>query len=494
MAASKTPKFNENVFTRAIEHLHKKGHYAVEMLNEAPFKAVIKETEKLFNNAVNDGIQDNQPPAEMIKKLQNDVFIFSVFKTHAQLKEASALLLTTDGKIKPFNSFRQEVQSIHQTYNVNYLEAEYIFATSSAQMAALWSSYEKDGDRYNLQYRTAQDNKVRDSHRALAYITLPVDDPFWDKYFAPNGWRCRCKVVQVRKGKYPESDSKEASKAGERATSRIDKDGNNADAIFRFNPGKQQIIFPPNHPYLNVSPQVQKVVKNIQSTSSIIKDKLSSITDLKDTVAEYAKIRPEMFANGFKSVQYEVRADANGATDRRGNIWLKKDRVDNAIAGLNNIKDGVKTTYAQEDALATLWHEITHNANGKPTYLTTLERRRMELANEFVARKTLDVFMNDLGGELQNKSFKTDRPSTGYNEWVKKYEALIKFTNADETKVLNDVRTHLFNESYKEQTTGLVNAITNNSKGFKVSKIKKAIVYCTQESMRLSDFENWLTQ
>ena len=45
--------------------------------------------------------------------------------------------------------------------------------------------------------------------------------------------------MQVRKGKYPESDSDEAVKAGEKATTQIGKDGTDKGRIFRFNPGKQ---------------------------------------------------------------------------------------------------------------------------------------------------------------------------------------------------------------------------------------------------------------
>ena len=37
--------------------------------------------------------------------------------------------------------------------------------------------------------------------------------------------------------------------AGERATTSLDKHGNNRAAIFRFNPGAQETLFPPRHPY-----------------------------------------------------------------------------------------------------------------------------------------------------------------------------------------------------------------------------------------------------
>lgn len=49
---------------------------------------------------------------------------------------------------------------------------------------------------------TAKDERVRHppkseaDHRAFEGILLPVDHPFWDDYFPPLGFRCRCQVVQ----------------------------------------------------------------------------------------------------------------------------------------------------------------------------------------------------------------------------------------------------------------------------------------------------------
>lgn len=107
-----------------------------------------------------------------------------------------------------------------------------------------WQLYAVDGDAT----KAFIDNGLYDFFAEA--ITLPPSDKFWDNYMPPNGWNCRCTVVQVRKGKYPESDSDMAIEAGERATTHIGKDGSNKAKIFRFNPGKQQKIFPPKHPYL----------------------------------------------------------------------------------------------------------------------------------------------------------------------------------------------------------------------------------------------------
>ena len=43
-------------------------------------------------------------PEAMAKSLKEDVFVFSGLKTHAQLAEASKLLMTADGKIKSFSA------------------------------------------------------------------------------------------------------------------------------------------------------------------------------------------------------------------------------------------------------------------------------------------------------------------------------------------------------------------------------------------------------
>lgn len=175
--------------------------------------------------------------------LKRSNHIFSGIKTFHELNEAFPSLTDENGNRKTFEQFLNDVRKIDSTYNRNYLRAEYNFAHASADMAARWERFVEDGDRYNLQYRTQRDRKVRPEHAALDRVTLPMSDTFWQEYYPPNGWNCRCTVVQVLKDKYPQTDHDDAMILGEEAT------GRDTRGIFHFNPGSEKKTFPDYNPY-----------------------------------------------------------------------------------------------------------------------------------------------------------------------------------------------------------------------------------------------------
>lgn len=48
-------------------------------------------------------------------------------------------------------------------------------------------------------YRTAGDKEVRESHAAMEGRIFRADDPIWDIWYPPNGFKCRCSVVSLTK-------------------------------------------------------------------------------------------------------------------------------------------------------------------------------------------------------------------------------------------------------------------------------------------------------
>lgn len=67
-----------------------------------------------------------------------------------------------------------------------------------ARATALWQRIEagKAAMPY-LRYSAVLDGRTRPQHRAWHNLVLPVDDPWWRTHFPPNGWNCRCTVVQM---------------------------------------------------------------------------------------------------------------------------------------------------------------------------------------------------------------------------------------------------------------------------------------------------------
>lgn len=234
----------ESAFDKAIKWLHGKRIFGAGMMKEKPVRRLMEETAAYLAKGIERGIMEEQPTEAMAASLRESAGVFSGFKTFHEMKEAAGLLLDEQGNLKPFEQFSKDVQTINDAYNRHYLRTEYNFTVQSAQMAARWEEQQDDGGgRYLLQYRTAGDSKVRESHRKLEGITLPASDPFWDKYYPPNGFNCRCTVAKVRAAKYPATDSKEAMRAGDDATA-----GKYAE-MFRFNPGKQRAAYPAYNSY-----------------------------------------------------------------------------------------------------------------------------------------------------------------------------------------------------------------------------------------------------
>ena len=248
--------FDPDIMRAVLRRLYNTGRVTPQMLTTPEVKALINETYKVLNGAIGQSITQ-ETPAELTHALRENAFIFSGFKAYHNLREIGLSLTEEDGTLKPFAKFAEDVKGVDARYNQRYLYAEYNHAVHTSQMAVKWNDFTKDGDEYNLQYRTAGDERVRSDHARLDGVTLPPSDKFWNNYLPPNGWNCRCQVVQVLKDDYPLSDSDAATEWGDECTA------DPKAQIFRYNAGKEMEIFPPRHPYFKAPAAVGKVVKKL---------------------------------------------------------------------------------------------------------------------------------------------------------------------------------------------------------------------------------------
>lgn len=120
----------------------------------------------------------------------------------------------------------------------SYSEVEANHFQASMQMASEWQSILEDEELYpNLRYQAVGDNNTRPDHLALSGIVKPVKDAFWNSYYPPISYRCRCTVRQ-------EESSVKVTKGTPKDLPKVPKG-------LEGNPGKTGYAFSPNHPYFD---------------------------------------------------------------------------------------------------------------------------------------------------------------------------------------------------------------------------------------------------
>lgn len=189
----------------------------------------------------------NTPDYTKLAHLEKNVYQFSGAKNHHQLRDLTRALKDGD-RILPFKEYKVKAMSILEEYQGPWLQTEYNAAVAGSQMASKWTTFEKNPDAL-LQYRTQEDGRVRDAHAAINRVIRPVNDAFWKTYYPPNGWNCRCTVIELNSGKPT-----------------LDKNIQYPDVpkMFSVNLGQRGLVFPKGSAYFvdipeNVTHQIEAI-------------------------------------------------------------------------------------------------------------------------------------------------------------------------------------------------------------------------------------------
>lgn len=216
-----------------------------------------------------------QEDNNLLIRVQNNIFQFSGAKTYSELKELRDAVYE-NGHLLSKPDFRRRARQINYDYNETYLEAERQQVMAAGTQGSRWLDIEESADTHPyLEYVTAEDDRVREEHRRLAGIILPVDDPFWDQYYPPNGWRCRCSVRKITEREYDRKtenyeyrdmgdylDSEHAQKVAGKVVAKP----------FRHNVGTSEVFERDEHPYFKANKDAKEVqlhaVKNYDMKSA----------------------------------------------------------------------------------------------------------------------------------------------------------------------------------------------------------------------------------
>ena len=208
---------------------------------------------------------------------------------------------------------RQEMADAAMQKFQRWGDAEANYAVQAAQMAQKWQDFEADGDDYLLQYRTANDDKVRHEHQLLDRITLPVNDDFWKEFYPPLGWNCRCTVVQVLRDKHEQWDSAEAIRL---ANAEI------GESSFRFNPGITKQCFPDEVSYVKgATKRKEKVAHELCEDPYIVEAKQALLS---------ATMQCEVLGETYEAI-FIPNGVAHSIRDMYGEkcFWIKNEVIKN---------------------------------------------------------------------------------------------------------------------------------------------------------------------
>ncbi len=185
------------------------------------------------------------PDYEVLRHLKANVYQFSAAKNYQMGKELTQALIGEDGKLRSFSEFKRASFEVLNEQVTSYMAAEYNLAVAGGQMSATWQRAQENKAVLPLmQYVTVGDARVRPEHKELDGVVRPVDDSFWDMYYPPNGWNCRCDVISLTDGAVTPLENIVIPEK--------------IPAMLKTNLAKNGLIYPENHPYYTGLPHQVK--------------------------------------------------------------------------------------------------------------------------------------------------------------------------------------------------------------------------------------------
>lgn len=142
----------------------------------------------------------NTPDTLAYQLMEYSLFEFCEYKTEARLAAMTDLLIDKKKQeIRSFTDFKNKASKINKDFNEDWLLTEYNLSIAVGQNAAAYQRFlaEKDTVTSFVQYQTIGDSKVREQHKILDGKIFNLSDKEAMKFFPPNGFGCRCEMIQV---------------------------------------------------------------------------------------------------------------------------------------------------------------------------------------------------------------------------------------------------------------------------------------------------------
>lgn len=370
----------------------------------------------------------------------------------------------------------------------------------------------------------------RDEHKAWNGTVLPVNDPWWEKHSPPNGFGCLCEKEFISKyemdaGMEKQTKAPTAPNDTTNIGEKWDYSIGDADAENqRLKDYEEEKVQKVAKLYKNED--IKPLEKETKAKSKKQEQRRAEIRKMADerhanrTATEADKIQAKwtlshphsqmpkkfngvgdiatfwnkidkaretlgqerIFQNGdFKFGR--INNKYNGDTSMDGTINLHRKIHNLCVSAFEKLRLGKNLSEDECRAIGTLWHEMTHNRhklNGGIFHIPPGKSLDyMEMANEFVARKTLPELFGLIGAKsAPYKQFMISRDNCGYDDWVVRLDTALDTFGVNKDSFLKQARTDLFDGNYDMQKELLVNNMASHVKGMDTADATKIVAQC----------------
>jgi hypothetical protein len=187
----------------------------------------------------------------LLTELRENIYMFSSAKTFQEVKELSSQLVNEDGNIRTFGEFQQIGRQTFSTWNDDWGKSEYNTAVGQATMANKWDDIEAKKDILpNLRFVVTQPCPICEP---LSDLVAPVDDEVWNWATPLLHFNCMCLLLQ---------EDADVQVSDKDKFKEVEDQRKNISDVFQMNPGKDKVIFSPEHPYFDVAKKDKEYAKD----------------------------------------------------------------------------------------------------------------------------------------------------------------------------------------------------------------------------------------
>lgn len=163
-----------------------------------------EEAQEYFNKKIPITKSEFNDLTENYKKLAFTVSNYTDVKVLNTFYSEVLKAIKNGTTLKTFETSIDDFLTKNKLSKIDSLDADNIFRTN-LQTAYSVGHYEQmtDEDVIKLRpywkYDAVDDNNTRPEHKAMNGMVYKADDPIWDTWYPPNGYRCRCSVSSLSK-------------------------------------------------------------------------------------------------------------------------------------------------------------------------------------------------------------------------------------------------------------------------------------------------------